>query len=125
MPWAAPVTIATLFSNLISDTFRDQLRLEVLLEPGDTHLATDARLLVAAERRVRAEPDTAVDREGPGADPVRDRPSPLQRAAVDRAGEPVGRLVGDPDRVVVAVVRDHHQDRSEDLLLCDARGVVQ
>src|SRR3954452_10619852 len=103
MPWAAPVTIATLPSNRISDAFRDQLGLEVLLEALDAHLPADAGLLVPAERSVRAEPDTAVDGEGAGADPVRHGTRSLERAAVHRAGQPVRRLVGDPDRVVVAV----------------------
>jgi hypothetical protein len=33
-------------------------------------------------------------------------------------------VVGDPDRLVVAVVGDDRQDRAEDLLLGDDRGVV-
>src|SRR5688572_28157278 len=36
--------------------FGEGLDLEVLLEPGDAHLAADARLLVAAERRIGGVP---------------------------------------------------------------------
>src|SRR3954451_19728211 len=78
MPCAAPVTTTTLFSKRMlislcgrcwSRGLRHGLGLEVLLEAGHTHLPTDAGLLVAAERGVRAEPDPAVDCDGAGADP--------------------------------------------------------
>src|SRR4051794_38630273 len=127
MPWAAPVTMATLSLKRmlcpslvrwsISGGLGDRLGLQVLLEPGDTHLPADAGLLVAAERGVGAEPDPAVDGERAGTDPPGHRLRALQRAGVDRAGEPVRRVVGDPDGVVVAVVRDHDEHRAEDLLL--------
>ena len=40
-------------------------------------------------------------------------------ARPDRAGEAVGRVVGDPDRVGLVVERDHGRDRAEDLLAGD------
>src|SRR5690606_8648010 len=138
MPCAAPVTIATLPSNLmprppcldsssrtscaavppVSRALRDRLGLQVLLEPGHAHLAADAGLLVAPERDVRPVPDATVHADGPGAQPPRDGPRPLGVAAVHRARQPVRRVVGDADRVVVAVVRHDHQYRAEDLLTC-------
>src|SRR5690348_7787197 len=132
MPWAAPVTMATLFSKRFtfpslslrldrlddrSGRFGDRLGLQVLLETGHTHLAADPGLLVATERSVRAEPDTTVHGEGAGTDPRRHCLRALERARVDRPGQPVRRVVGDPDRVVVAVVRDDDKHRPEDLLL--------
>src|SRR5581483_1804749 len=51
----------------------DGLRLGEDLEPFDAALATDARALVAAERRVGAVPQTAVEPERAGADAARHR----------------------------------------------------
>ncbi len=45
--------------------------------------------------------------------------------AEHRAGQAVGGVVGDAHGVVVAVVRQDHQDGAEDLLLCDPGLVVQ
>src|SRR4051812_15396753 len=100
IPCAAPVTTATFPSNLMPTSscwFGHHFRLQVLLEAGDAHLAADAGLLVAAERRVRAEPHAAVDRERAGADAAGHRLRPREVGRVDRAREAVRRLVGDPD----------------------------
>src|SRR5918998_1039266 len=82
----------------------DELGFEILLEAGDAHLAADAGLLVAAERCVRRVPDAAVDPERAGADTGHDAFDPPGVAAPDRTREPVGRVVGDPHRILVAVV---------------------
>ena len=42
----------------------------------------------------------------------------------DRAGQPELAVIGQRDRVLIAVVGDHRQHRAEDLLLGDAVGVV-
>src|SRR5947209_10019981 len=109
MPPAAPVTMATLPSNrpmIIPPLCRlgDELGFQVFLETGQTHLAADSGLLVAAERRVDRVPDAAVDPDRAGPDPAGHRPGPGQVAAVHGAGQPVRRVVGDPHRVVVPVV---------------------
>src|ERR1700679_3370762 len=98
---------------------RQGLALEEFLEAGGAHPAADAGLLVAAERDVGAEPHPAVDADRAGSDPPGDAEGALVVGAVDRAGQAVDRVVGDPDRVVVAVVVDDHQHRAERLLLGD------
>src|SRR5574338_836527 len=133
MPPAAPVTIATFPSNLftrsrscgLSCGLGDGLGLEVLLEAGPPHLPADSGRLVAAEGHVAAVPDAAVDAHGAGAHPPGHGPGPLGIARVDGAGEAVGRVVGDADGVVVAVVGDGHEHRAEDLLAGDAGRVVE
>src|SRR5690349_13947789 len=120
MPWAAPVTTTTLSWKrmlLLLGRLGHGLGLEVLLEPGNAHLAAEARLLVPAERGVRAEPDAPVHRHGPGADPLGHGLRPLEVPGVDRPGEPVVGVVGDADGVVVTVVRDDDEHGPEDLLL--------
>src|ERR1700722_14866219 len=101
------------------DHRREGLALEELLEAGGAHLAPDAGLLVAAEGDVGSEPHPAVDADRAGSDPPGDAEGSLVGAAVDRSGQTVDRVVGDPHRVVVAVVVDDHQDRAEHLFLGD------
>ena len=67
----------------------DGLGLEVLLEAGDAVLAALAALLVAAERRVGAEPLAAVDRDRAGADAAGDRRA--RGRASRRSPRPTGR----------------------------------
>ena len=107
---AAPGSPGTTVANV--------LRLQELLEAGPAHLPADARLLVAAERAVRAEVVAAVDRERPGADAPGHGQCPVL-AAEDGARQSVDGVVGDPDRVVVVLVGDHGEHRPEHLLLGD------
>ena len=122
MPCAAPVTTATLSSNLMP-AFRR--RFEVASHPSHLMPAprsawsrgtprsrrrpSRGRCRTACSRRT-ARP--ALNQTPPltASVPVRIRSATARArsgdAAVDRAGEPVRRVVGDPDRVVVAVVRD-------------------
>src|SRR5664279_2630044 len=58
------------WSPLRSCRLGDRLDLEVLLETGHTRLTPDARLFIAAEGHVRAEPQAPVDPNGPRPDPV-------------------------------------------------------
>ncbi len=84
-----------------------------------------SRLLVAAERHIRRVPDAHVDAEGPGADAPGDpraRSSRPRRTPHQRA---VGRVIGDPTRVVVTVVGDDGEHRAEHLFPCDGGGVVE
>src|SRR5437870_610218 len=73
----------------------DRLGLEVLLEALYAVLASEAALLVAAERRVGGEPLPAVHRQSTGTDAPCDRHRALERRAVDGARQPVARVVGD------------------------------
>ena len=66
----------------------------------------------------------AVHRHHARADPPGHGHGPLEGARVDRTGQPVTTLVGDPDRVVVILKRNHDQHRSEDLFARDGHLVV-
>ena len=103
---------------LIEDDRREGLGLQELLESGDAHLAADAGLLVAAERAVGPEVVAAVDGEGAGPDAAGERQRAVL-AAEHSAGQAVDGVVGDPHRVVIVVVGDDDQDRTEDLFLRD------
>lgn len=61
----------------------------------------------------------------PASQPRRDPRCPLGVGAVDGAGQPVGRVVGDAHRVVVAVMRDHGEHGPEDLLAGHPRLIGQ
>src|SRR5262245_49571141 len=102
----------------------DGLDFGVLVEAGDAVLAPDAARLVAAERYVGAVGCGAVEADEARAQPARDRHCAIQRARHDVAGEPVDAVIGDLDRVLLVLVRDHHEDGTEDLLLRDRHGVV-
>src|SRR6266511_3807233 len=109
---------------LLGDVDVDVLDLGVLQVALLAELAADARLLVAAERVPWVEQVVVVDPDGAGAQPLGDLDGPGGVAAPDGAGQPVVGVVGDRDRLLVAVERDHRQHRPEDLLLGDAcRGV--
>src|SRR5262249_21550760 len=91
------------------------LQLEELLEAGLAPLAPVARLLVAAEAGVEVDLRT-VQVHVAGSDPLGDPPGPLEVSGRDVAGEAVGRVVRDPDGVLVAVVGQDGEDGAEDLL---------
>src|SRR5262245_37594410 len=107
-----------------ADGAADGLDFGVLVEPGDAVLAADAARLVAAERHVGAVRGGAVEADEARAQPAGNGDGPVERARHHVAGEPVDAVVGDPDRVLLVVERDHHEDGAEDLLLRDRHGVV-
>src|ERR1700684_1056124 len=119
MPPPDPVTMATLFSNLTVflsglrlDRCRNGFDLQVLLETGETHLAPVAGLLVPAEGRVGRVPDAAVDVDGSHSQARSEAGRALRVGAEYGAGQPVWRVVGDAQRVLVTVVGDDGQYRS-------------
>ena len=80
-------------------------------------------LLEAAERDAEVGAERVVaDRAG--AQLAGDVPGPLHVVGEDGRVEPVDRVVGDGDGVLLVLRRDHAQHRPEDLLLGDRRGVV-
>src|SRR4029450_1508980 len=97
----------------------DLLCLGVLLHPPPAALAPDAALLEAAERTVK-HVDAVVDPHHARANTLGERDGAVGVARVDGAAETVGRVVGDPDRFVLVLERDHGHDRAEDLLARDA-----
>src|SRR5690348_12247174 len=101
----------------------DGLELLVGADRGRAEFAADAARLDTAER-CRRVGDVLVDPDGAGADPPGHVLAVLGVRGPDRAAEPVVRVVGDADRVVLAVVGDHGKHRAEDLLLGDRGGVV-
>src|ERR687889_2245975 len=93
----------------------DRLDLQVLLEAESAHRATDAGLLVAAHRGVGVR-GCAVEADPPRAQAVDDATGVGPVAAEDVAAQPVGRVVGDPQGLVLVAVGQNGQDGAEDLL---------
>src|SRR5579863_6815978 len=100
----------------------DRLHLEEFLETELAPLAAIARLLVAAERR-GAVIRHALQVDVAGADTAADPARALDRIAGDVTGEPKGRVVGDPDRILLVLGTQDRQHGAEDLLARD-RHVV-
>src|SRR5712692_11181247 len=99
----------------------DVLQLCVVLERMRPELAPDSRLLEATEGRGHADGRVRVDRDRPGLERARDPQRAGAVAGPDRARQPVDRVVGEPDRLGLALEGDHRGHRAEDLL---ARGPV-
>src|ERR1041384_367541 len=97
---------------------------QILLDAPFSELAAEAALLVAAPRRLDVrrlhviDPDDARTERLDGAHRAEDVARP------HRGGEPVVRVVRDPDRVGLGVERNDAGDRTENLLARDARRVV-
>src|SRR5690606_30604850 len=85
-----------------SPATQDGLHLAVLLEPEQAELPAVARLLVAAERQAAVE-RRAVDVDPARADPVRHGTGPLGIVRLHEAGQTVGGVVRDLDRLVLGV----------------------
>ena len=83
------------------------------------HLAAEAALLVAAERRGRVVDVVGVDPDGAGLEPRRDVVRLLDVARPDAGGEAVDRVVRARDRLVHVDELDRREHRSEDLLARD------
>jgi hypothetical protein len=109
---------------LLGDVDVDVLGLGVLQVALLAELAADPGLLVAAKGVPGVEQVVVVDPDGAGAQALGDPDGPGRVAAPDGAGQAVGGVVGDGDRLVVVVEGDDGQDRAEDLLLGDPRGRV-
>src|SRR5829696_10130110 len=90
-----------------------RLRHEELLEAVATELAAVTGLLVAAERGERVE-GAAVDLDLACADPGRDALRALLVRRPYAAGQAVDRVVRDPDRILLAVVRHDREHGAED-----------
>ena len=102
----------------------DRLHLEEALQTLGAELAPDAGLLVAAERRREVDGHRRVQHVGAGAHPARHPEPAVVVTRPHRAAQPVVGVVGDVDRIVVAVVGDDDEDGPEDLLLGDPHLVV-
>src|SRR6202035_2344410 len=124
IPPLAPVTTQTLFWSLTLSSCRvvDRLDLGVGVERVRAELATVAGLLEPAERSAHAHGRVRVDRQDSRLHATRHAQRASAVARPDRARQPVDRVVGQANRLVLVVERDHRDDRSEDLLPGDAVG---
>ena len=102
---------------------RHVLYLLKFANPVGTSFATQATLLVASARCVRAE-DTGVDVDRAGAQPASYRYGRRGIGPVHLTGQPVDAVVGDRHRVVEIAVAQHTDHRTEDLFLRSGIGVV-
>ena len=83
-------------------------------------LAAESRLLETAERRRGTNRAVGVDREHAGLESARDTQGSRTVLRPDRAGETVGRVVGDLDRLFLVRKGNQSGDRTEDLLTGNA-----
>src|SRR5699024_4384585 len=108
-----------------SNPLGEDLGFEVLFEPRQSHLSTDSGLLVTSERDIPAVPNPTVECQCAGATPLCDGFRPLVGAAVHRTRQTVRGIVGDANRIVVPVVSNDDEYRTEDFLACSPCCVVQ
>ena len=95
-------------------------RLHVLTNShNSTAFSAEPALVEATERRPAG--TETVDRDLPGANPAGDGDRTVHVGAPHRTGKPVLRVVRDPHRVVVVVIAQHRQHRSEYFFLGDGR----
>src|ERR1035437_5869624 len=99
------------------------LQLEVLLEPLSPVLPTDATRLVSAEGAGKVG-RILVDPDGPGPDSASHLEPVGLIARPYGTGQSILRFVGDAHRLLLAVVRDDHHYRAEDLLTGDPHGIL-
>src|SRR5271154_4652969 len=86
--------------------------------------AADARLLVAAERRMRGIGVVAIGPDAASLDRAAEAVAAIGVAAPHAGAETVERVIGDRQRLLVGLERGHRDDRAKDLLLEDAHLVV-
>src|SRR5207249_4867176 len=125
-PARGPTPTTMAFVSMVtfsSDPDRHALQLRVVMEGLESLLAPDAALLVAAEGGLDAARHPLVHVDLPGLEAGGHAMGAGQVARPDTGGEPVGRVVGGPDRVVLVGERHHGHDRAKDLLARDAHVV--
>src|SRR4029077_19595593 len=100
------------------------LGLLIMIEQHLVVFAADARLLVAAERRMRGIGVVAIGPDAAGLDRAAESVAAIGVAAPDAGAKAVERVVGDRERFLVGLERGHRDDRAEDLFLEDAHLIV-
>src|ERR687883_527493 len=100
------------------------LDVQIFLDAPLAELAADAALLVAAPRRLDVGRLHVVHPHDPGAQILDDPHRAKDVARPHGRGEPVVRVVRNPQRLGFIVERDDAGNRTEDLLAGDARRVV-
>src|ERR1700730_13287240 len=94
----------------------DRLVLGVAFPRFAALLAAIAAHLEATARRLGMGVVPGVRPDRACLDPVGEPQRAADIARLDARGEPVARIVGDPDRIVLVLERDQRQDRTENLL---------
>src|SRR5688572_29266915 len=118
-PEAPPVTSAVLPSSRMSFPMMrgDRLQPREAVERLKSLLAAVARQADAAEGQLDAAAGAVVvEKDLARPQPARQPHRPAAVAGPDRGDEAVAGAVGDRHRLVLAVERDDHLDRAEDLL---------
>src|ERR1700730_10501034 len=101
-------------ARLRTDATEDGLRLEVGLEPENAVFAANARLLESAEGHRRIVRRAVYD-DTPGRDLVCRRRGPIRVGGDNISLQPIGRVVGDGDRLRFVLIGEHAQHRAENL----------
>src|SRR5215208_3335840 len=102
---------------------RDGLDLGVLVELGDTVLASDTAGLVSTERRIGAVARCTVDAQEARTKPLGHGQRMIDRTRHHIARKAVTAIVGDAHRVVLILVRNDDKHWAEDLFLGDGHRV--
>src|SRR5438105_465146 len=95
---SSPAPIMSIVPETPSDPDRHALQLRVMMQGFQALLASDAALLVAAEGGLDPARHPLVHVDLPGLEPRCDAVGAGQIAGPDAGREPVGRVVGGPDR---------------------------
>src|SRR5205085_3009658 len=106
-----------------SGVAEDRLRLEEFVERMVAPFAPVARLLIAPERRHEVEL-CRVQIHLPRPKPHRHLPRMVRVRRMDVSGQPVWRVVGDLDRLLLVLIADDRHHRPEYLLARDVHAVV-
>src|SRR5215831_16507690 len=99
------------------------LRFEIFLDAPRSQLASKTRLFVATPRRFHVGRLHVIDPDDPSAqrfhcaESFEDVPSP------DGSRQPIGRIIGDLDRVFFILEGDNRRDRAEDFLASDTGSI--
>src|SRR2546423_6623305 len=110
--------------SCLLETDEDVLDFGVELERVHAQVAADAAALVAAEGCLLVHAPAAVDAEDPGLDAAGHPQSSADVAGPDRAGKAVGRVIDQPQDLILFGERDDGQHRTENLLLRDPHPII-
>src|SRR6266550_8944258 len=110
--------------SCLFQTDEDVLDFRVELERVHAELASDAAALVTPEGRLLMNTPAAIDAENAGANAAGDPQRPADVAGPDRTRQAIGRVIDQPQDLILLGERDDGQHRAEDLLLGDAHSIV-
>src|SRR5436309_2048102 len=114
----------TVAPHAVAGRQRHRLDFEVGVPAFLAVLTADARALVTAERTAPAGRGAVIDHARARTNPRGHRNPSFQVASEHRPAKAIRRVVRQSHRIVLVVVTDHRDDRTEDLLLRDTHRVV-